>query len=110
MATQWMKETYHHQYEIWVPWLEDKYLALIGHNKTSYVAKDKLSQTKITGDKNVDAIQDGINEGVSGQFAQGGLAAPVGNLISKEGINRSERGGKDESGSYIPTSLPGLGK
>ncbi len=62
---------------------------------------DKLGQTKITGDKNVDAIQDGVNEGVGGQFGKGGVLEGVGNLTSKEVFTRSERQGKDDKGGYI---------
>lgn len=29
-----------------------------------------------------------------------GLLAPVGDAVSKEGINRAERGGKDDQGTY----------
>jgi hypothetical protein len=36
---EWAKQTYNTQYEKWVPWLEDKYLAWFGENKSSYVAK-----------------------------------------------------------------------
>lgn len=52
---------------------------------------DKLS-THVTGDKNVNAVQDGVAEGVGGQFAKGGLLAPVGEGISKEAVNRAESG------------------
>lgn len=62
---------------------------------------DKLGQTKITGDKNVDAVQDGVNEGVGGQFGKGGVLEGVGNLTSKEVFTRSERQGKDDKGGYI---------
>lgn len=38
--TEWAKEAYNNQYKNWVPWLEDKYLALFGKdNKASYVTK-----------------------------------------------------------------------
>lgn len=57
-----------------------------------------MDKTKITGDKNVDAIQDGVNEGVTGQLGKGGLLEGVGNLTSKEVFTRSERGGKNEQG------------
>lgn len=33
------KNYYNKQYENWVPWMEDKYLAWFGQNKTSYVAE-----------------------------------------------------------------------
>lgn len=61
---------------------------------------DNLNKTKITGDKNVDAIQDGVNKGVTGQFEKGGVLEGVGNLTSKEVFTRSERGGKNESGGF----------
>lgn len=53
---------------------------------------EKLKSTKITGDKNVDAIQDGVAEGVGGQLSSGGLLGGVGDTTSKEGVNRAERG------------------
>lgn len=61
---------------------------------------DNLDKTKITGDKNVDAIQDGVNKGVTGQFQKGGALEGVGNLASKEVFTRSERGGKNDKGSF----------
>lgn len=33
------KNFYNRQYESWMPWMEDKYLAWMGKNKTSYVAE-----------------------------------------------------------------------
>jgi len=83
-----------------MPWVEDKFLGWFGENKASYVAKGELDKTKITGDKNVDAIQDGVNEGVTGQFKKGGLLEPVGKLTSKEVFTRSERQGKNDKGGY----------
>lgn len=41
-----------------------------------------------------------MNNLVSGQIGKEGLLAPVGNAASKEGVNRAERGGKDEQGTY----------
>lgn len=40
---------------------------------------------------------------VGQQVGKGGLLQPVGDMASKEGINRAERGGKDEKGSFIPS-------
>jgi hypothetical protein len=37
---------------------------------------------------------------VSGQLGKAGLLRPVGDVVSKEGINRAERGGKDDKGTY----------
>jgi hypothetical protein len=59
---------------------------------------DKLDQTKITGVKGVDDIQEGVNKGVTGQLEQGGLLNPVGDKTSKEVFTRSERGGKGDKG------------
>jgi len=61
---------------------------------------DTLDKSKVTGIKQVDNLQDGVNSLVSGQVGKDGLLAPAGNMVSKEGVNRAERGGKDESGTY----------
>ncbi|KAI4092430.1 MAG: hypothetical protein LQ344_003496 [Seirophora lacunosa] len=53
---------------------------------------DQLDKTKITGDSNVDAVQDGVNTGAAGQLKSDGLLGGVGDLVSKEGVNRAERG------------------
>ena len=38
--TEWVKDAYANQYENWMPWIEDKYLAWFGtDNKASYAAK-----------------------------------------------------------------------
>lgn len=39
-------------------------------------------------------------------MGQGGLAQPIGDALSKEGINRAERGGKDEHGNPIESQGP----
>ncbi|PKX91259.1 uncharacterized protein P174DRAFT_463381 [Aspergillus novofumigatus IBT 16806] len=100
--SEWVKEAYNDQYEKWMPWLEEQYLKWFGKgdNKASYVAKDTLSKSKVTGIKQVDQVQDDVNNLVGNQLGENGFLAPVGNMISKEGINRAERNGKDEDGSY----------
>ncbi|KAL8773523.1 MAG: hypothetical protein Q9209_001627 [Squamulea sp. 1 TL-2023] len=90
--TEWTSKKYNEYYNSYVPWLEDKYLAWFGENKTSYTAKEQLDKTKLTNDKNLNAIQDGLNTGVSGQLKSDGLLGGVGDLVSKEGVNRAERG------------------
>ena len=37
--TEWASKKYNEYYTAYVPWLEDKYLAWFGENKTSYTAK-----------------------------------------------------------------------
>lgn len=38
--TEWVKDAYANQYENWMPWIEDKYLAWFGtDNKASYATK-----------------------------------------------------------------------
>ncbi|KAL8803909.1 MAG: hypothetical protein Q9182_002876 [Xanthomendoza sp. 2 TL-2023] len=99
--TEWVKDAYNNQYENWMPWIEDKYLAWFGtDNKASYATKDTLDKTKLTNTPQINKLQDGVNNLVGDQLGKDGLLAPVGNMASKEGINRAERGGKDESGSY----------
>ncbi|KAK0648934.1 hypothetical protein B0T16DRAFT_287591, partial [Cercophora newfieldiana] len=98
-----VKRQYNEQYEKWVPWLEDLYLRwFTKDNKASYATRDTLNKTKVTGIEGVDTLQDGVNNLVSGQVGQQGLGRPVGDLLSREGVNRSERMGKDDKGGYIP--------
>jgi hypothetical protein len=83
-------------------WLKIKDPSLLSFARTDTPLHiDNLSKTKITGDKNIDAVQDGVNEGVGGQLGKGGLLEGVGNLGSKEAFTRSERGGKGESGGAL---------
>ncbi|KAI4739054.1 hypothetical protein E4T50_10498 [Aureobasidium sp. EXF-12298] len=98
---EWTKKQYNQQYENYMPWIEDNVLYYFTKdNKASYATKDQLSKTKLTGNEQVDNLQDGVNNLAAGQVGQGGLLQPVGDHVSKEGINRAERGGKDDSGSY----------
>jgi len=92
-----VKKTYNNQYESWVPWAEDKYLQWFGQNKASYMTKDQLDKTKITGIEGVDKLQDGISSTVSGQLGKGGLLNPIGEASSKEVFTRSERQGKGDT-------------
>ncbi|KAJ5935075.1 hypothetical protein N7466_004622 [Penicillium verhagenii] len=100
--SEWLKEAYNNGYERWMPWLEDQYLKWFGKgdNKASYAAKDSLSKTKITGVDQVDQLQDDVNNLVGNQIGNKGLLSPAGKFASKEGVNRAERNGKDEDGSY----------
>jgi len=70
---------------------------------------DHLGKTKVTGNKDVDDIQDRLHEGVAGHIGQGGAAQPVGDVVSKEGVNRAERKGRDDKGSYVPNPSNLLG-
>lgn len=36
---EWVKKQYNAYYNAYMPWIEDKYLAWFGENKTSYTAK-----------------------------------------------------------------------
>ncbi|KAF5720823.1 hypothetical protein FGLOB1_459 [Fusarium globosum] len=107
---EWTKATYNEQYEKWVPWMEDMYLRwFTKDNKTSYAAKQNLDKTKVTGVEQVDTLQDGVHNLAAGQVGQGGLLQPVGDLASKEGVNRAERQGRDENGGYVNKDVPGSG-
>jgi len=72
------------------------------------VAKDSLDKTKVTGVDQVDNLQDGVNGVVAGQIGKGGLLQPLGDMASKEGVNRAERGGKDDSGNWAPGPMSGI--
>ena len=106
--SQWAKDTYNQQYESWMPWIEDMYLRwFTKDNKVSYTARQNLDKTKVTGISQVDNLQDGVNNLAAGQVGQGGLLQPVSDMASKEGVNRAERQGKDNNGSYVPSNIPG---
>jgi hypothetical protein len=75
------------------------------HKLTAYVTEN-LDKTKVTGISPIDKAQDGVNGLVSGQVGQGGLAQPLGDAVSKQGINRAERGGKDEHGKSVESQGP----
>ncbi|KAK4142900.1 uncharacterized protein C8A04DRAFT_29478 [Dichotomopilus funicola] len=105
---EWTKNQYNKQYESWVPWLEDIYLRYFTKdNKASYTTRENLNKTKVTGISQVDAAQDGINNLIAGQVGQNGLGRPIGDLASREGLNRAERQGKDDQGGYVPSSVGG---
>ncbi|KAJ5979722.1 hypothetical protein N7481_007020 [Penicillium waksmanii] len=99
----WAQNAYNSQYESWMPWIEDQYLRWFGKgdNKASYATKDSLSKTKVTGIDQVDQVQDDTSNLVGNQIGDKGLLSPVGQFVSKEGINRTERGGKDERGEFL---------
>lgn len=59
-----------------------------------------MDKTKVTGIEQVDTAQDSVNNAVGQQVGQGGILQPVGDTASKEGVNRAERGGKEDNGSY----------
>ncbi|CAI9636857.1 hypothetical protein GT037_003990 [Alternaria burnsii] len=100
-------EYYNQKYETWMPWIEDQYLKwFTKDNKASYATKQNLDKTKVTGVSQVDNLQDGVNGLVGGQVGKGGIAQPLGDAVSKEGINRAERGGKDEQGKPIEGQGP----
>ena len=67
---------------------------------------EQLDKTKVTGIQQVDTLQDGIHNLVGGQVGQGGIGQPVGDLVSKQFINRAERGGKDDQGRRLESQGP----
>lgn len=62
--------------------------------------------TDVTGDKNINAVQGGIAKGVGGTLSSGGVLGGVGDMTSKEGVNRAERGDP----GLDPKELGKLGK
>lgn len=72
---------------------------MLNHVSILTTNADTLNQTKVTGIPQVDQIQDDVNNLIGNQVGKNGLFAPIGNLASKEGITRAERGGKDDTGT-----------
>ena len=67
------------------------------HFLSSFLPLEQLKENPLTDDKNVAAIQGGVAEGVGGQLSSGGLLGGIGDMSSKEGMNRVERGELDPS-------------
>ncbi|KAJ8122489.1 hypothetical protein ONZ43_g1330 [Nemania bipapillata] len=112
---EWAKEKYNEQYEAWMPWIEDMFLKYFTKdNRTSYVARDQLDKTKVTGIEQVDALQDGANNLAASQLGQGGILQPIGDLgsegmklVDPRGKGRG-KGGDDNKGPNVPI-ISGLG-
>ncbi|TRX88649.1 hypothetical protein FHL15_010415 [Xylaria flabelliformis] len=94
---EWAREKYNEQYDAWMPWIEDVFLKYFTKdNRTSYVARDGLDKTKVTGVTEVDALQDKTNDLAASQLGQGGLLQPVGDLGSSAMKAVDPRGKKTE--------------
>jgi hypothetical protein len=126
----WGKRKSGEKWENWKPWLEDVYLRWTGKdNKASYTTKgmspvpfsgvkpltphpptDTLDKSKVTGVEQIDTAQDGVNNLVAGQLGRGGLAQPLGDAVSRDGISRAERRGADDKGNYAPGPLNSVAK
>lgn len=73
------------------------------HHQVNILCLENLDQTKVTGVEPVNKVQDGVHGLVAGQLGQGGLLQPVGDLVSKEGINKYEENqGIENQGKYLP--------
>lgn len=93
-----------------MPWIEDNFLYYFTKdNKASYATREQLDKAKVTNIEQVNTLQDGVHNLAAGQVGQGGLLQPVGDMLSKEGVNRAERGGKDDKGGILPSGSGGLG-
>ena len=80
----------------------------INLSNSTLTSLDTLSKSKLTGNEQVDQIQDDASNLIGNQISDKGVLKPVGDSASKEGINRYERNGKDETGSYGGESLQGV--
>ncbi|KAI9717683.1 MAG: hypothetical protein M1812_004628 [Candelaria pacifica] len=76
---------------------------------------ENLKKTEITGNKDINNIQDSVAEGVGNQFGKGGIGEGIGNTLSKEGFNRAEgeeqdsdKLAKDKAGKASGGGLGGM--
>ncbi|KAH6669463.1 hypothetical protein B0J14DRAFT_598771 [Halenospora varia] len=79
-STQKKEQSY---YDSAMRWIEDTYLSWFGENRTSYGTKESLKKTQITGNKDVDGIQESVGETVGNTFGSNGLAGAVGDGVDK---------------------------
>ena len=83
-------------------WYSDLILSHLSHTFYGHLPSlDTLDKTKLDSVPQVGKIQGDVNSLVAGQFGKDGLAQPIGDFVSKEGVNRAERGGKDDKGNYV---------
>lgn len=75
-------------YESAMRWIENTYLNWFGENRASYGTKDTLSKTKFSGNKDIDGLQDGVNETAGNTLGKNGLAGGVGNVVDKNLLSR----------------------
>ncbi|KAF2197363.1 hypothetical protein GQ43DRAFT_444312 [Delitschia confertaspora ATCC 74209] len=68
---------------------------------------DQLSKTKVTGVDQVDSAQDNIHTLLGDQLGKGGIAQPLGDAVSKEGITRAEEGDSGPLGGYGQDAMDG---
>ncbi|KAI9697808.1 MAG: hypothetical protein M1836_004484 [Candelina mexicana] len=76
---------------------------------------ENLKKTEITGNKDINKIQDSVAEGVGNQFGKGGIGEGIGSTLSKEGFNRAEgeeqdsdKLAKDKAGKVTGGGLGGI--
>jgi hypothetical protein len=68
---------------------------------------EQLDQTKLTGNAQVDNLQDGVNNLVAGQVGQGGLGEGVGDQLSG-GISESEKNKNQNASGMLGNVGEGL--
>ncbi|KAG0648407.1 hypothetical protein D0Z07_5326 [Hyphodiscus hymeniophilus] len=64
-------------------WIEDTYLKYFGENRASYGVKETLRKGQVTGNKDVDGIQESAGEAVGNLFGSKGPAGVVGEGVDK---------------------------
>ncbi|MCJ1361211.1 hypothetical protein MMC16_000309 [Acarospora aff. strigata] len=62
---------------------QEKVLDAMGENKASYGLKSNLKQTKVTGDKDLDELQDNVADGLGSLVGKGGAGESVGSGLSQ---------------------------
>ncbi|WEW55671.1 hypothetical protein PRK78_001104 [Emydomyces testavorans] len=80
---EWARTTSAAAYNYVRSWVEDLYLSYNKENRTSYVVKDNLNKTKVTGDENIDGVQDSVNEVVGNTVAPGQVGGIAGGAIDQ---------------------------
>ncbi|TVY39164.1 hypothetical protein LOCC1_G004809 [Lachnellula occidentalis] len=72
--------SYSSYYESGWRWVENTYLSWFGENRTSY---ENLKQTQVTGNKDVDGVQENVGNAVGDLFGKGGVGEGAGDAADK---------------------------
>lgn len=85
-----------------VSWiLQTLHLTAHGSHANADICSGNLDQAKVTNIEQVDSLQGGVNNLAASQIGQGGLLQSAGDMVSKHGLTRAERQGKDDQGGYV---------
>lgn len=81
--------------------MQTLHLTAHGSHANADIRLGNLDKAKVTNIEQVNSLQDGVSDLAGSQIGQGGLLQSAGDMISKDGLTRAERQGKNDKGGYV---------